>query len=71
MQSPRIHYGYGIRNFGISSESAEAVYNFIELDKETQFVEGMDSLEMFVKESDNAEKMRKHGAAFRVVWIRK
>jgi len=51
--------------FGISSESAEAVYNFIELDKEVQFVEGMDSLEMFVKESENAEKMRKHGASFR------
>ncbi len=51
--------------FGVSSESAEAVYNFLQLDKDAQFVEGMDSLEMFVKESDNAEKMRKHGAAFR------
>lgn len=51
--------------YGISSESAEAVYNFIELDKETQFVEGMDSLEMFIKESENAETMRKHGATFR------
>ncbi len=50
---------------GISSESADAVFNFLELDKETQFVEGMDSLEMFVKASNDAEKMRKHGAAFR------
>jgi leucyl aminopeptidase len=65
VQSPRVHHGYRKRNFGISSEDAEAVYNFIQLDKDAQFVEGMDSLEMFVKESDNAEKMRKHGAAFR------
>lgn len=51
--------------YGISSESAEAVFNFIELGKDAQFVEGMNSLEMFVKESDDAEKMRKQGAAFR------
>lgn len=57
--------------YGISSESAESVYNFLELDKDTQFVEGMESLEMFVKESENAEKMRKHGAAFRARLDRK
>lgn len=57
--------------YGISSESAENVYNFIELDKDVQFVEGMDYLEMFVKESENAETMRKHGAAFRARLDRK
>ena len=51
--------------FGISSEGADSVYKFLELDKDSQFVEGMSSLDMFVKESDDKEKMRKHGAAFR------
>lgn len=50
---------------GVSDEVMELVREFLALNKDTQFVEGMDSLEFFVKESTNAETMRKHGATFR------
>lgn len=56
---------------GISDENQADVNSFIELKKETQFVEGMDSLKMFVKETSTKEAMRKHGASFRARLDRK
>ncbi len=56
---------------GISKESKDSVEAFLKLDKETQFVESMSSLEFFVKESEKNEAMRKHGAAFRARLDRK
>lgn len=50
---------------GISNSAKERVREFLALDKDSQFVEGMSSLDFFVKEVPNAETMRKHGATFR------